>query len=297
MRARGIFRRRGASQRPDNDVPADMLEKCGACQGLVLKRVLADELWVCPQCGYHMRLSAQRRIEVTVDEGSWQELYADLGSGDPLGFPEYAEKVREAEAKTGLREALLVGEARIEGCEVILGIVDAAFRAATMGHVVGEKVCLALERAMAARRPAVLFCASGGARVNEGLIALMQMAKTSGAVGRINEAGLPYITVLTNPTYAGVMASFASLGDIVLAEPGASLGFTGPRVIELSLKRKGPFRWQTAEFMHEHGLIDLIVPRNEMVRTLGRLLALCTGAAEPREAAAEDDAGDEGDEA
>jgi acetyl-CoA carboxylase carboxyl transferase subunit beta len=170
-------------------------------------------------------------------------------------------------------------------------VADPAFRAATMGHVVGEKVCLALEHAAERRLPAVLFCASGGARVNEGLIALMQMPKTSAAVGRLNAAGLPYITVLTHPTYAGVMASFASLGDVVVAEPGAGLGFTGPRVIELSLKRKGPFEWQTAEFMLAHGLIDLIVPRRELPGTVARLLALSRPQMAGQPAAAPADAG------
>jgi acetyl-CoA carboxylase carboxyl transferase subunit beta len=282
MQKRGIFQRRPTGQRAESeeqlrDLPADMFEACSACRALIYRKDLARELWVCPQCGEHLRLDARQRVEITADPGSWRELYAGLTSGDPLQFPEYAEKLAESGAKTGLDEAIVIGEARVHGCAVVLGVMDMSFRAATMGHVVGEKVCLALEHAVATRRPAVLFCASGGARVHESIIALMQMAKTSGAVGRVNDAGLPYLTVLTNPTYAGVMASFASLGDIVLAEPGAGVGFTGPRVIELSLKQKGPFHWQTAEFMFEHGLVDLIVPRKELTPTLARLLAFCLG--------------------
>ncbi len=262
------------------DMPEDFFEKCPSCRAMLYQKDLIRHLWVCTKCSYHFDLTVAQRIEITADPGSFVEFDAGITAGDPLEFPDYADRLARYRERSQAAEALVTGRAKIEGQPIILGVMNRAFLAATMGHVVGEKVARALERAADEGLPLVMFCASGGARVDEGLIALMQMPKTCAAVGRLNEAAVPYITVLTNPTYAGVMASFASLGDVILAEPGAGIGFTGPRVIELSLKRRGPFKWQTAAFMYEHGLIDLVVPRPDLKPTLGRLLGFL-GSPEP----------------
>ena len=253
------------------DVPADLWEECMACHQLLYARELENALWVCSKCGYHKRLTVEQRLATITDAGSVEELFSDLPLADPLGFPEYREKLEAARAKTGMGEAIWTGLGAISGRPVGLGIMDLAFIGGSMGWVVGEKFALLLERCVADRLPAVMFCASGGARMQESLVALMQMPKTCAAVGKMNAAHLPYLTVLTDPTYGGVTASFAFLGDVILAEKGAAMGFAGPRVIQLT-KMKIAADVQTAEFQFEHGMIDLLVTREQLRDTLLDLL-------------------------
>jgi acetyl-CoA carboxylase carboxyl transferase subunit beta len=238
---------------------------------LLYSKELTEGLWVCGKCGYHMRLSVWRRLEITADPGSFAELDTDLPLVDPLDFPDYLPKLQQARAKTGMDEAVLTGTAAIHGHRVGLGLMDLAFIGGSMGWVVGEKVSRLMERCVEEKTPAVMFIASGGARMQESLISLMQMPKTAGAVGLLNQAGLPYIGILTDPTYGGVTASFAFLGDIIIAERGAAMGFAGPRVIEITKVKLRP-EVQTAEFQYQHGMIDLLVARSEIRETLSDLL-------------------------
>jgi acetyl-CoA carboxylase carboxyl transferase subunit beta len=244
---------------------------------MLYQKELERDFKVCRHCSHHLRLGAWERIGYVADPGSFQERDGGLSSVDILGFPEYEGKLASDRAKTGLAEAVVWGEAALNGTDIVLLVADANFRMASMGSVVGEKVTRALEHAAAARRPAVFFCASGGARMQEGIVSLMQMAKTTAAVRRLQESGTPYLSVLTDPTTAGVLASFASLGDVVLAEPSALVGFAGPRVIEQSLKVKLPPGTHTAEFALARGMVDMIVPRRELVPTLSRLLGYLGG--------------------
>ena len=233
---------------------------------------LEQDLKVCRACGHHFRLSARERIALTADEGTFVERDAGLHTGDPLEFPGYDKKLREAEVKTAVPEALLWGECVLGGVPAVLGAMEHGFIMGSMGSVVGEKVCRAAERAVEARLPLALFCCSGGARMQEGIISLLQMAKTAAAIARLHRTGLPYICVAVDPLTAGVFASFASLGDINLAEPGAIVQFAGPRVIAEAFRVKTPAGPYLAEFQLEHGMIDLIVPRREMKSTIAKLL-------------------------
>jgi acetyl-CoA carboxylase carboxyl transferase subunit beta len=253
------------------DIPADLWEECAACHQLLYSREFEAALWVCSKCGYHKRLTVQQRLKTVTDEGSAEELFTDLPLADPLHFPEYHEKLEQARQKTGMDEAVWTGLVSIGGHRVGMGIMDLAFVGGSMGWVVGEKLALLLERCVQDKRGAVIFCASGGARMQESLVALMQMPKTCAAVGKMNEARLPYITVLTDPTYGGVTASFAFLGDVILAEKGAAMGFAGPRVIQITKMKIAP-EVQTAEFQYEHGMIDLLVSREQLRDTLVDLL-------------------------
>jgi acetyl-CoA carboxylase carboxyl transferase subunit beta len=248
--------------------------KCPECGEILYTRELEKHLNVCRKCNYHFRLSAPERLAITLDEGSFQEMDAGLKSVDPLSFPEYDEKLANVRAATGLNDAILTGEGAIEGWPVLVGALEPHFIMGSMGSVVGEKIVRLAERAVEKRLPVLLFSASGGARMQEGVFSLMQMAKTSAAVARLNEAGVLFISVLTDPTTGGVTASFATLGDIILAEPGAMIGFAGRRVTEQTLKEKLPPDFQTAEFCLKHGMIDLVVPRHELRATLARILSL-----------------------
>lgn len=267
----GWFSRRSRS-RPAESVPDGIAIKCEGCEQILFARELERNLKVCPKCGYHHRVSARERLDMTVDPDSFVETDADLVSVDPLGFPEYPEKLARAREATGLKEAIVTGEATIEGLPLIIGAADFGFMGGSMGSVYGEKVAGAMERATEKRLPVVLFSASGGARMQEGLVALMQMAKTAAAVQRASDAGIAYISVLTSPTTGGVFASYASLGDVVLAEPGAIVGFAGRRVGQQELTAQLPPNFQTSEFQHEHGFVDRIVNRKDMRRTLAFLL-------------------------
>ncbi len=256
------------------EVPDGLWTKCQQCGQIVYNKELASNLLVCHKCGSHFRLSARQRIAVTLDPDSFVERDAGLLPADPIGFPGYREKLEQTRQAAGLEEAVVTGEGTIGGCPVAIGVMDFAFIGASMGSVVGEKVTRMLERAARQRTAAIMFCASGGARMQEGVISLMQMAKTGAACARLGEAGVLYISVLTNPTTAGVLASFASLGDIIIAEPGALIGFTGQRVIEETIRQKLPPGFQTSDFVFEHGMVDMIVDRRDMRNMLTSLLAL-----------------------
>ncbi len=258
-------------------VPDGMWEKCPACAQVLYAEELAHRFKVCPRCSYHFRLSARQRIAFTADELSFAEWDAGLRGGNPLDFPGYNEKLTAARNMSGIDDSILTGEATIDGHRCALCAMDGFFMMGSMGEAMGERLTRAIERATEKRLPLVVFTVSGGARMQEGLMSLMQMAKTSAAIARHAEAGLLYITVLTDPTTGGVTASFAMLGDILLSEPGALIGFAGRRVIEQTVKQVLPERFQRAEFLLEKGFLDKIVPRGEMAQTIARLLSLHGG--------------------
>lgn len=261
-----------------NTKASDMLigkwVKCEACKEILYKEDVKENLSVCPNCGKHFRLSARRRIKQIIDEGTFEELNEDMQALDPLNFEGYLDKIKALQEKTNIKEAIKTGFGKIEGQDVALGVMDGNFMMGSMGSVVGEKVTCLVEEAIKRKLPVILFCASGGARMQEGMISLMQMAKTSSSLAKLDEAGLLYISVLTDPTTGGVTASFASLGDIILAEPDSLIGFAGPRVIEQTMKQKLPEGFQKAEFLLEHGFIDKIVERKDMKHTLAEILKM-----------------------
>ena len=263
-----------------NEKAADMMigkwVKCDSCKEIIYKEELHQNLSVCPNCGKHFRLSARRRIKQIADEGTFKEIGKDILTKDPLNFKGYMKKVEGLKEKTKIDEAVKCGICEIERQKVVLGVMDGNFLMGSMGSAVGERITLAIETAIKKKLPLIMFCVSGGARMQEGIISLMQMAKTSSAIARLNDAGLLYISVLTDPTTGGVTASFASLGDIILAEPNALIGFAGPRVIEQTIKQKLPEGFQRSEFLLEHGFIDKIVERKDMKHTLGELIRLHT---------------------
>jgi acetyl-CoA carboxylase carboxyl transferase subunit beta len=250
--------------------------KCSKCNQAVYRAEVEGNLEVCPACNHHFRIDSGRRLGITVDPGSFKETHVGITTVDPLDFKvgetSYRDKVEVARKKTGLPEALVTGFATVEGQRAVLGFMDSTFIMASMGSAVGEKFCLATEDAIRERVPFVVFAASGGARMQEGILSLMQMAKTASAVRAMQDAGVPYIVVLTDPTTGGVYASFASLGDITLAEPGAYIGFAGARLIEGALKVKLPEGFQRTEYQYENGFVDSIVQRSELRPMLGRLL-------------------------
>ena len=248
--------------------------KCPRCQGTSPLSKYEELHRVCPKCNYHGRLSSTERIAITVDKGSFRELNGGMKSANPLDFPDYSEKQAELRAATGLSEAVITGTATIKGSPVVIGVMDSRFMMGSMGSVVGEKITRAFEYATEKKLPVVMFTASGGARMQEGIVSLMQMAKTSGAVKLHSEAGGLYISVMTDPTTGGVTASFASLGDIIIAEPKVLIGFAGRRVIEGTIKQRLPEDFQLAEFMHDKGFVDMIVERRKMRSVLSHLLKL-----------------------
>lgn len=258
------------------DIPEGLWQKCPVCSEILYSKELEKSLKTCSKCGYHFRTGARDRIRITVDEGSFVEINADLVSANPLGDPDYPAKMAKTQEDTQLKEAIVTGEASIDGKKAVIGVMDANFFMGSMGSVVGEKVTRAIETAIEKKLSLILFCTSGGARMQEGIISLMQMAKTCGALAKMNEARLLYISVLTDPTLGGVPASFASMGDIILAEPGALIGFTGPRVIEQTIRQKLPEGFQTAEFMLKHGFVDKVVHRLQIRNTLAAVLDLHT---------------------
>lgn len=255
-------------------IPSDLLFKCPRCQEVTFMDEFKNNNSVCLKCGYHARLTAKERLEMTVDKGSFVEYDANMTSMNPIDFPDYEAKIHSLQESTGLKEAVITGECTIRGQKCVIGIMDSHFMMASMGSVVGEKITRAFERAAEKRLPVVLFTASGGARMQEGMVSLIQMAKTSAAVGVHSDAGQLYITVLTDPTTGGVTASFASLGDIILAEPKVLVGFAGRRVIEGTIKQHLPDDFQSAEFLLQHGFVDMIVERTKMRKTLSQLLKL-----------------------
>jgi acetyl-CoA carboxylase carboxyl transferase subunit beta len=268
----------GAAPAPEKRPRPDGLwQKCGGCGEVLYAEEVAQNLRVCPKCDFHFALPTRDRIRLTLDEGSFTEHDASLESLDPLGFRDskrYRDRVRASIKTVMFPDAFVEGIATIEGHPVSVGFFVLEFMGGSMGSVVGEKVTRMLERARERRLPAVIFCASGGARMQEGILSLMQMAKTSLALARLRHDGVPYISVLLDPTTGGVAASFAMLGDVILAEPRALIGFAGPRVIEQTIRQKLPEGFQRAEFLLQHGMIDRIVHRNEMRAELGRLIEL-----------------------
>jgi len=268
------LRRRRGGQDPKK-IPDGLWVKCKHCGKTVFSRLVEERLHTCPECGYHFAMRAADRIRSLIDEGSWEEWDAELTSADPLAFTDskpYHERLQSYRQKTGMQEAVVTGTGRCEEQPLGLGVLEFAFGGGSMGSVVGEKLTRMVERSTEARMPCVIVSASGGARMQEGILSLMQMAKTSAALARHAEARLPYISVLTNPTTGGVSASFATLGDINIAEPKALIGFTGARVIQNTIKQDLPEGFQTAEFCLEHGQVDLIVPRQDLKAELARIL-------------------------
>ncbi|ADH98859.1 acetyl-CoA carboxylase, carboxyltransferase subunit beta [Salisediminibacterium selenitireducens] len=262
------------SRNGKKDIPEGLMSKCPSCKTITYAKELRNHLFVCESCDYHHRIGSSDRIAFTLDEGSFQAFNEDLVAKNPLDFPGYTEKSKADREKSGLNEAVRTGKGTIDGKPVIVAIMDAGFRMGSMGSVVGEKITRAIETAVEDGVPFILFSASGGARMQEGVLSLMQMAKTSTALNQLRNKGLLYVSVMTDPTTGGVSASFASLGDINLAEPGALIGFAGRRIIEQTIREKLPDDFQTAEFLLEHGQLDKVVHRKEMKATLSTILKL-----------------------
>jgi acetyl-CoA carboxylase carboxyl transferase subunit beta len=255
-------------------IPEGLMVKCPKCGAISYSRELIKNLKVCHQCDHHYAMDAFERIKVLLDEGHFFEYDHDLRSDDPLSFPDYLNKLEADHQKTGLSEAVVTGEGTIKGYPVVVGIMDSRFRMGSMGSVVGEKLARAIERAIEKKYPVIIFSASGGARMQEGVLSLMQMAKTSAALAKLNKAGGLFISVMTNPTTGGVSASFASLGDYNFAEPGALIGFAGRRIIEQTIRQKLPDDFQTAEFLLKKGQLDKVIHRKDMRNVLGNILSL-----------------------
>ncbi len=253
-------------------IPEELWIKCPVCKNAVLSSDLMENHKVCPKCGYHFRVAARQRIEMTVDEGTFCEMDGEMNSTNIIDFPDYEKKLKSAKLSSGENESVITGTAKIGGEDAVIAVMNSQFMMGSMGTVTGEKITRAFEYATQHRLPVIIFTVSGGARMQEGILSLMQMAKTSGAVKLHSDAGLLYITVLTDPTTGGVTASFAMEGDIILSEPHALIGFAGPRVIEQTIRQKLPKDFQSAEFLLEKGFIDAVVPRNEMKDTLARLI-------------------------
>ncbi len=270
-------------------VPEGLWVKCENCKEIVYKREVAANANVCPKCNYHFRISARERIEQLLDGDVYEEFDSDLSPADPLGFVDtkpYRERLREYQERTGLRDAFISCAGTLGGHPVILGVMEYGFMGGSMGSVVGEKVTRCAERALKERRPLLVISCSGGARMQEGAISLMQMAKISAVLARLDAEGIPFISIVTDPTTGGVTASYAMLGDLIIAEPKALIGFAGPRVIEQTIRQKLPSGFQRSEFLLEHGMLDMIVERSQMKETLVACLDFMVGVREPSPARA-----------
>ncbi|MBM7572881.1 acetyl-CoA carboxylase, carboxyltransferase subunit beta [Aquibacillus albus] len=260
------------SEKAKQDVPQGLMQKCQSCKKIFYRKEMDKNLQVCPNCGHHHQIGAFKRIESLFDEGSFIEWDKQLISSNPLDFPDYEDKLEKDRKKTNLNEAVVTGKGTINGFETAVAVMDSRFRMGSMGSVVGEKIARAIENARESSIPFVIFTASGGARMQEGVLSLMQMSKTSVAIQRLNTAGGLMVSVMTNPTTGGVSASFASLGDYNLAEPGALIGFAGRRIIEQTIREKLPDDFQTAEFQLKHGQLDKVVSRHDMKDVLTTIL-------------------------
>ena len=259
------------------DIPIGKWIKCDSCKEIIYKDSLRENLHICPNCGHYFRMHIGRRLELMIDEGTYTRFDLSLDTTNPLELEDYPKKLKSLREKTGLEEAVSCGIGNINGEKVVICVMDSGFLMGSMGVVVGEKITYAIEQAIEKRLPLIIFSVSGGARMQEGIMSLMQMAKTTAALTKLDKEGLLYISVLTDPTYGGVTASFASLGDIILAEPKAMIGFAGPRVIEQTIGEELPEGFQTAEFLLEHGFIDKIVERKDLKETIYQLLKLHKG--------------------
>lgn len=269
------------------ELPGDVFDKCPECGEILYRNRLAQNLFVCPACNHHLRIDAEEYVDLLIDEGGFTVTNSDLRSGDPLRFKDlkpYTQRLEQAEKKTGRREAVITGYGPLDGIGVNLAVMDFSFIGGSMGSVVGEKIARTAYRALETVEPLIVVSASGGARMMEGILSLMQMAKTSAALARLHEEGLPYISILTDPTTGGVTASYAMLGDVNLAEPGALIGFAGPRVIEQTIKQELPEGFQRSEFLLEHGMIDAIVDRRAMKSRVAGFLRHMLGLPESEDA-------------
>ena len=272
--------RAAAAQAAQSAADENIWVKCPGCREIAFRKEVERNLNVCPKCGYHHRLTVEQRLAITIDRSSWRELFENLAAGDPLEFNDskpYPQRLEQARRASGRNDAVVTGVGKIEGHPVALAVMDFAFMGGSMGTVVGEKIARLIDHAVKHGLGAVVFCSSGGARMQEGVLSLMQMAKVAGAIGRLRDAHLPYLAVLCDPTTGGVAASFAMLGDLDLAEPGALIGFAGRRVIEQTTNQVLPEGFQSAEFLLAHGMLDAIVPRAQMRATLARLLGMLAG--------------------
>ena len=269
------FRRSESAEKPASRVPEGLWVKCEGCREILYRKELERQLFVCPLCGHHHRVSARTRLAQLYDDAVWKELLANIHSVDPLEFADsrpYAERLRSMREK-GLRsDAVVIAAGRMAGVRCVTAAMEYAFMGGSMGSAVGEKLTAAIERCLRAKLPLIVISCSGGARMQEGILSLMQMAKIAAALSRLHAARIPYISVLTDPTTGGVTASYAMLGDINIGEPGALIGFAGPRVIEQTIRQKLPEGFQRSEFLLEHGILDLVVPRQELKETLARCL-------------------------
>lgn len=258
-------------------IPEGLWIKCDSCKEIVYRKEINKNLKVCPKCNYHFRIGARERLKLLVDEGSFTELDEGLSSGDPLDFKDtisYRDRIAESQKKSGLKEAVISGNALIKGYPVCLIVMDFSFMGGSMGSVVGEKIMRAAERSLEEKQPLITVSSSGGARMQEGIFSLMQMAKVSVAIARLKDNGILFISVISDPTFGGVTASFVMLGDVIIAEPKSLIGFAGPRVIEQTIKQPLPEDFQRAEFLLEHGLIDIVVERKNLRDTLAKLIEL-----------------------
>lgn len=275
--ANKVSRDKENANEEDNSIDDNIWVKCKSCNEIILRKDIEDNENVCPKCEIHLRKSSRDRIDITIDEGTFIEYDSNLVSQNPLDFPDYEEKLKKAEQNSGEKDAVITGEGEINGNKCVICVMDSNFMMGSMGSVVGEKITRAVEKAIEKRLPVIIFCASGGARMQEGILSLMQMAKTSAALGRLSDEGLLYVSVLTDPTTGGVTASFAMLGDIILSEPHAQIGFAGRRVIEQTIKQTLPDEFQTAEFLQEKGFIDKIVKRKDLKNVLSKILQMHNG--------------------
>lgn len=267
-------RRRHTAPRERLEIPRDAWDKCDRCGHVDLSENFERAFQVCPECGHHRRIRGRKFVDLLLDPGTFEELDGNLRSADPLGFEGYKERIAAAVKKAGPHDAMVAGCGTITGVEVSLGAMDFAFMGGSMGSVVGEKVCRLAERSLERETALIIVSASGGARMQEGVLSLMQMAKTSTAMARLREAGIPYISILVNPTTGGVSASYAMQGDVNIAEPGAVIGFAGPRVIKQTIGQDLPEGFQTAEFLLEHGMVDMVVPRPKLREITARVLRM-----------------------
>lgn len=254
------------------DIPVGKWVKCEECKEIIYKEDMKLNLYICPNCGHYFRMHINKRLEMIVDKGTYEKFDLNIETNNPLQIEEYPKKLKTLREKTGIQEAVSAGVGKINGKQSVICIMDSGFMMGSMGVVVGEKITYSIEEAIKRKLPLIIFCVSGGARMQEGIVSLMQMAKTTAALTKLDEAGLLYISVLTDPTYGGVTASFASLGDVILAEPKAMIGFAGQRVIKQTIGEELPQGFQTSEFLLEHGFIDKIVERKDLKNTIAKII-------------------------